>query len=298
MPFTPLFHYQSGKAVTVYFEKEEMKTAEEGFIKYYLQNPKQFEKDIKEYRTLYEEAMIAADKKDIATLFGNVVKMWPTLNAIMSLGEMKAADRLAKNLKDVAIQARNETDQFMYNIGNKIWDSIGSFADDDAKSMLTIEEIIDEKCPSPEDIYKRKQEFIYTNDGLITGISFADFLKESDFTLEGEQTADDISEFSGDVAYAGKATERVRLVLEYKDMYEFEEGEVLVSSMTVPDFLPVMKKASAFITDEGGVTCHAAVIAREMKKPCIIGTKVATQILKNGDEVEVDANSGIIKIIN
>ena len=63
------------------------------------------------------------------------------------------------------------------------------------------------------------------------------------------------------------------------------------------DFLPEMKKAIAFITDEGGITCHASIVARELRKPCIIGTRVATQILKNGDLVEVDVNEGIVRII-
>ena len=67
--------------------------------------------------------------------------------------------------------------------------------------------------------------------------------------------------------------------------------------MTTPEMVPIMKKASAFVTDEGGVTCHAAIISREMRKPCIIGTKVATQLLKDGDMVEVDANSGFVKIL-
>lgn len=64
-----------------------------------------------------------------------------------------------------------------------------------------------------------------------------------------------------------------------------------------PDFLPAMKKAVAFVTDEGGITCHAAIIAREMGKPCIIGTKNATRILKDGDFVEVDAENGVVKIL-
>jgi phosphoenolpyruvate synthase/pyruvate phosphate dikinase len=69
------------------------------------------------------------------------------------------------------------------------------------------------------------------------------------------------------------------------------------SPMTTPDFLSAMKKASAIITDEGGIICHASIIAREMKKPCIIGTKIATKILKDGDLVEVDANKGLVKIL-
>lgn len=68
--------------------------------------------------------------------------------------------------------------------------------------------------------------------------------------------------------------------------------------MTTPNMISIMKKAAAFVTDEGGVTCHAAIIAREINKPCIIGTKIATKVLKDGDIVVVDASNGIIKIIN
>ena len=58
-----------------------------------------------------------------------------------------------------------------------------------------------------------------------------------------------------------------------------------------------MKKASAIITDEGGLSCHAAIVARELGIPCIIGTKIATKVLKDGDRVEVDADKGIVKKI-
>ena len=71
----------------------------------------------------------------------------------------------------------------------------------------------------------------------------------------------------------------------------------MVTSMTTPDFLPAMERAAAFVTDEGGITCHAAIVAREMKKPCIIGTKMATKQLISGDAIEVDAVNGIVKII-
>ncbi len=65
--------------------------------------------------------------------------------------------------------------------------------------------------------------------------------------------------------------------------------------MTHPEFLSLMKQASAIVTDEGGVTCHAAIVARELGIPCVIGTKMATKVLKDGDEVEVDADKGIVK---
>jgi len=67
--------------------------------------------------------------------------------------------------------------------------------------------------------------------------------------------------------------------------------------MTTPDYVPAMDQALGFITDEGGVTCHVAIVAREMNKPCIIGTKNATQILKDGNKVEMDVTTGAVKIL-
>ncbi len=104
-------------------------------------------------------------------------------------------------------------------------------------------------------------------------------------------------ELKGQVAYKGYAKGIVRIVNDPKKVVEFNDGDILVTGMTRPEFLPLMKKAAAFVTDAGGLLSHAAIIARELKKPCIIGTNTASKILKNGDLVEVDANKGIVNII-
>ncbi len=78
---------------------------------------------------------------------------------------------------------------------------------------------------------------------------------------------------------------------------KFKKGEILVTGMTRPEYVPLMKIALAIITDEGGITCHAAIVSRELKIPCVIGTKIATKILIDGDFVEVDADNGIVRII-
>ena len=67
--------------------------------------------------------------------------------------------------------------------------------------------------------------------------------------------------------------------------------------MTTTAMVPLIKKAGALITDEGGITCHAAIMSREFQKPCIIGTKIASRILKDGDTVEVDAVKGEVIIV-
>ncbi len=105
------------------------------------------------------------------------------------------------------------------------------------------------------------------------------------------------SEIRGSSASLGKAIGPARIILNQADFGKFMPGDVLVASMTRPEYVPLMKRASAIITDEGGITCHAAIVSRELGVPCIIGTQVATKVLKDGDMVEVDANhSRIIKL--
>jgi pyruvate,water dikinase len=79
------------------------------------------------------------------------------------------------------------------------------------------------------------------------------------------------------------------------DLGKMRDGEVLVSPMTTPDVFPVMRKACAIVTDEGGMLCHAAIISRELGIPCVIGTKVASEVFKDGDLVEVDADHGVVR---
>jgi phosphoenolpyruvate synthase/pyruvate phosphate dikinase len=114
--------------------------------------------------------------------------------------------------------------------------------------------------------------------------------------LEREE-AQSVSEIKGAVSFKGLVRGKVRVVRNFKDLPSVEEGEILVTEMTNPDYVPTMKKVIGIITDEGGVTCHAAIVSRELKIPCIVGTKISTQVLKNGDMVELDANTGIIKIL-
>lgn len=106
-----------------------------------------------------------------------------------------------------------------------------------------------------------------------------------------------VSQIKGVIANSGKARGVVKVIMTPRECGKVKEGDVLVATMSTPDFLPGMMKAAAFVTDIGGMTSHAAIVSREMKKPCIIGTKIATQVLKDGDEVEVDADEGVVRIL-
>ncbi|WP_028841123.1 phosphoenolpyruvate synthase [Thermodesulfobacterium hveragerdense] len=87
---------------------------------------------------------------------------------------------------------------------------------------------------------------------------------------------------------------KARVILSLNDIASFKPGEILVTEMTDPDWEPIMKKASAIITDRGGRTCHAAIVSRELGIPCIVGTEKATQLINTGDKITVDCSQGEI----
>ena len=86
---------------------------------------------------------------------------------------------------------------------------------------------------------------------------------------------------------------RVHKILDVKKLKEFKKGEILVTKMTNPDWVPIMKIAKAIVTDEGGRSCHAAIISRELGIPCVVGTEKATQLLDNGQEITIDCSEGL-----
>ena len=106
---------------------------------------------------------------------------------------------------------------------------------------------------------------------------------------------DYFTEIRGVTASNGIAQGRVTIVKGVKDLYKVKKGDVLVAVTTHPDYVPAMQKVVAIVTDEGGLTSHAAIVARELSVPCIVGTKNASKILKDNDKVEVDANMGLVR---
>ena len=155
-------------------------------------------------------------------------------------------------------------------------------------------EIINNKIPSFKVLTARKKEYVTCFShgiiDIISGNKLSIFKK-----LVSEKNINNI--ITGRTAFPGIISGKVKIISSSQDLKDFKQGNILVASMTTPSMVMAMKKAIAFITDEGGITCHAAILAREMKKPCIIGTKNATKVLYDGDLVEVDASKGLARII-
>lgn len=154
------------------------------------------------------------------------------------------------------------------------------------------------KLPSVTSLKRRSKGFVYVPGQKVIVSTLEEFAKKSKkFAFDFPKLSAQSSELRGQTAFAGKARGRVRILLRKDQMSSMKKNEVLVATMTTPDFVPAMRKAAAIVTDEGGITCHAAIFAREMKKPCVIGTKIATKVLKDGDMVEVDTEKGIVRKI-
>jgi len=122
-----------------------------------------------------------------------------------------------------------------------------------------------------------------------------EIIKKNNITLGQTLPAENIT---GQTAYPGMAKGKVRIANNKNEIKNIKKGEVIVSIQTNPDMIAGLRKCVGLITDNGGITCHAAIVARELKIPCVVGTKMATKILKNGDLVEINANKGIIKKLN
>ncbi|MEI6627000.1 MAG: PEP-utilizing enzyme [bacterium] len=194
---------------------------------------------------------------------------------------------LSEELKELTFLRTDRTDKFyeffsvarplMIEIAKHIGIEFKELANYDANSII----LDDPKKYNKDFSYGLiNDQYILSNDLLIS-----DFKKhESD-------------EIKGRVAFKGVVTGIAKIVTHSNDLNKVNKGDILVTQMTLPSFISAMQKAVAFVTDEGSITCHAAIIAREMKKPCIIGTKNATKVIKDGDLIEVNANSGVVKIL-
>ncbi|MBR9692756.1 hypothetical protein GOV07_02370 [Candidatus Woesearchaeota archaeon] len=114
---------------------------------------------------------------------------------------------------------------------------------------------------------------------------------------ERQDTESASNVLEGLCAYKGVVRGKVRIVNVKEEIGKVEEGDILVSRSTNPDLLVAMERAAGIVTDRGGLTCHAAIVARELRKPCIIGTKHATKMLQDGYLIEIDASKGEVRIL-
>lgn len=289
-------------------------------------NPRKF----KDYEKKVKESLLAADKflvdwkkvilkkssnLELKAWFVKTIKLLTNFSDIYTRTEpafmvkfekLKRNGKMVKKLGRLRFDLRKKYDPFWQILIGKICGQIVRQADRRGSDLFfyTKEEmagLFEGKAVSEKTISRRRKGF-----ALISLTKEEKILKTGDefrkiYRLLLSRPRK-VIQIKGQAACRGKVRGRVRVILHNKkdiskDVARFRQGEILVTEMTRPDTVMVCRKAVAIITDEGSITSHAAIISRELGIPCVIGTRHATQILKTGDWVEVDANKGVVRII-
>ncbi|MBR9683353.1 phosphoenolpyruvate synthase [Candidatus Woesearchaeota archaeon] len=173
----------------------------------------------------------------------------------------------------------------------------------DNKEIMEIARLgkkIEEHYGKPQDIEWaiEKGEIMIVQSRAVT--TFKPVEKEEGEKVEDEKSTPQPSSEAGKILVKGETASggvysgKVRLIRDASELSKIEKGDVLVTTMTTPDMVPAMQKAGAIVTNEGGMTCHAAIVSREMGTPCIVGTEHATEVLKDRMMVTVHADRGIV----
>ena len=170
------------------------------------------------------------------------------------------------------------------------WSDVGHYTSQEVEDLLS-----DGKIVPKDDIKRRFECSVYiTKPGekrLVVGEDARKIIEAFNSKISKDSVKGMVANKAN-----GNLTGEVSVIINpHKD--HFEEGKILVTTMTRPDFIHLIKKAKAIITDEGGITCHAAIVSREFGIPCIIGTKNGTRMLKTGDKVEIDTEKGVVRKI-
>lgn len=274
-------YYKSNYAYPHHIDEDEI--VEEALI--YLKEPKRIDEEIVRLET-YEEEHLKNEKKILAThqLTENPLQFFQTLTLWREL--RKKSNLIGIHLHHALLRGLERES----GIGKRF---LNQLVEDEYLRVLEGFNMFD--------TLKRRYEIgvaMYKEDGsyrLIEAEEARSVRDELQARLLGKNAGEVIT---GKVASQGYAKGIARIVFGREDFDSFAEGEILVTGMTRPEFVPLMKRAAAIVTNEGGITCHAAIVSRELGKPCIIGTQVATQLIRNGDFIEVRANHGTVRILN
>ena len=253
-------------------------------------NDSYLNKTIAKYKDLvielkeYEDKKYAKDINELLAYFDIFKQAIVPLHIIFFTPYHKDTPKL---LSDLAIKIRSQ-DALFDNADIFVRDTLVKICPnlDNYETLVGLKDL---PIMNVNKIKKRYKNFLWINNQYINTKINIFQNNHPEYQYINHDIKNDINTIKGEPAYPGLVTAKASVVLRKKEVGTFKRGNILVAPMTTPHYLPAMIKAKAFVTDEGGVTCHAAIVAREMKIPCIIGTKTATKVIKNNDKITVDA---------
>ena len=257
-----------------------------------------------EYKRVYLALKETFDKqhdlsqKELSDFLSAAEAAWTWFEALWWVWELTPEEQKGVSISHEIFTLRENTQEIVPEIErvtrntlSRLYPDLGCLIE-----VLTVTEISSETIPPKAVLEERYRGYFFVENKLIVRKDRI-FIEETYQMTFERPLIDSMDIVRGQCGFKGLVRGKVKILYGPKQIGKVEEGDIIISPMTMPDVLPAMKKAAAFVTDEGGIMCHAAIIAREMKKPCIIGTRYATEVFKDGDEVEVDAEKGIVTLI-
>ncbi len=291
----------------VYYDLKELETIFNKITEGIANKPKLLDKVISDFYQYWNKLLPylkgkkIMNTKELEEYYKNWTNWWGPMAYIFVIPDR---ENMPRELREKALKVRKETQEYSDD-GDRVFTK---FIEENYPkykhliNLLTPSEAyrIDKLSKKEIDNIEKRKEGValatlYGKSKLISVNELADELKENKLTIE-EAKKEQTKELTGLAASPGIVKGKVRLVLNKEDLKKVNKGDIMVTYATSPDYVPAMKKCLAIVTDEGGIVCHAAIVSRELHIPCVVGTKLATQVLKNGQEIEVDANRGIIKL--
>ncbi len=303
--FILISHKEKG---TAFFEKNDYKSLGTYLAKKATHDPNygyafatELKKQINVIYSVMDSLKNVTSEKEVFYAFAKALANYSPWHSCIKIMMDYLPDNLREELLPTITEARilsekvyGDTELFLTKIAEKI--SVKTGYDKHLILAMLPSEIhsyfISTKLPDPEILEKRYESsaLIWTNDKfeVVSGNEVRN-IEKALFDTENKTSV------QGQIAYKGKINGTAKIVLDPNKADHFNDGDILITTMTRPEYLSLIKRSSALVTDGGGILCHAAIIAREIKKPSIIGTEIATQIFQNGDLVEVDADNGVVR---
>ncbi len=294
--FKPLFVYNNvDNNVSIYYNNTDLEELPNPM--YYLLDI-YFDKTLKYYRKIKKDIEYLNNtinnklEIDYRTYIDKIIEIYP----FTSLGQLAGHfNDTSKRVKDLLIEFREKYDYIIYKAVDYLVFKFKAILPDNYKEyidFLLIDEIINSKLPSIESLENRKLGYIYYNSSLYVTTDYDKFFGDNNINIEEASN----SLLNGTFAYSSNTniTGRVCVILSDKDFNNFKRGDIIVTPMTSPKFLSLIKECKAIITDEGGTLSHAAIISRELKIPCLVGCTNATKNLSTGNMIEINKRGEII----
>jgi len=308
----PLFIYNFKKGIEVYYHKENIKSHPAKLLKYYLKNWESgFKKETIEFlKTCKKLGALNRqfNPKNISEMLVSLIKIWPIMTDLYILFSADVSDiYMSKDVKTFLERLRKESEKVSHNSFDLILNHAENYLSLVNKDrlfylsdFLSVDELVNgrykKRLPA---VFKRvggTERFVYYCAKIYQGKRMRDLIREK-IVINRFQKISGQKIFIGRPVCGGKVVARIKKIDSYYDLDKVKDGDIIVASDLSPEYSVMINKVSGIITEIGGRLSHAAILAREAKKPCVTGVHGITKKLFDGQRVELDGKIGKIKIV-